>query len=495
MKTNKAIGLDKISAKLLKDASEVIAPSIQKLINMSITQCCFPDLWKSAKITAIFKSGNPQDCDNYRPISILPTLSKILERAVKSQLYNYLEENSLLYSQQSGFRSRRSTSTALLQMTDTLLNNMDKRQVTGVVYLDLKKAFDTVNRSLLLRKLGAYGVDDRCVKWFRSYLTHRTQCTTIGEVSSTKRSVPVGVPQGTVLGPLLFLIYINDITECLKNTQASLFADDTMVYCSGSTRNELQENLNGDLSRIKKWLNDHRLTINAEKSQFMVIGSSQRIKAFESMILRIDEDELEKVTSYKYLGVIINETVNWSEHIEMIQRKVLQRLGMLRRIKHLLPQSTREVVVNTLILPLLDYGDLVWGDKSNDTLMNSLQVLQNKAAKEVLNMRSYDSSTLALQSLYWRPLKFRRQFHRSQFVYKSIENNTVDFQFDNRSGSEVHLYNTRMKDQLRLPATNTNWGQLRTNYHFIKEWNTLPKTVTNANTKANFKSAFWNMHV
>ena len=231
------------------------------------------------------------------------------------------------------------------------------------------------------------------------------QCTTIGEVSSTKRSVPVGVPQGTVLGPLLFLIYINDITECLKNTQASLFADDTMVYCSGSTRNELQENLNGDLSRIKKWLNDHRLTINAEKSQFMVIGSSQRIKAFESMILRIDEDELEKVTSYKYLGVIINETVNWSEHIEMIQRKVLQRLGMLRRIKHLLPQSTREVVVNTLILPLLDYGDLVWGDKSNDTLMNSLQVLQNKAAKEVLNMRSYDSSTLALQSLYWRPLK------------------------------------------------------------------------------------------
>ncbi len=292
LKTNKAIGLDKISAKLLKDASEVIAPSIQKLINMSITQCCFPDLWKSAKITAIFKSGNPQDCDNYRPISILPTLSKILERAVKSQLYNYLEENSLLYSQQSGFRSRRSTSTALLQMTDTLLNNMDKRQVTGVVYLDLKKAFDTVNRSLLLRKLGAYGVDDRCVKWFRSYLTHRTQCTTIGEVSSTKRSVPVGVPQGTVLGPLLFLIYVNDITECLKNTQASLFADDTMVYCSGSTRNELQENLNGDLSRIKKWLNDHRLTINAEKSQFMVIGSSQRIKAFESMILRIDEDEL-----------------------------------------------------------------------------------------------------------------------------------------------------------------------------------------------------------
>ena len=177
-------------------------------------------------------------------------------------------------------------------------------------------------------------MDDRCVKWFRSYLTHRTQCTTIGEVSSTKRSVPVGMPQVTVLGPLLFLIFINDITKCLKNTQASLFADDTMVYCSGSTGNELHENLNGDLSRIKKWLNDHRLTINAEKSQFMVIGSSQRIKAFESMILRMDEDELEKVTSYKYLGVIINETVNWSEHIEMIQRKVLQTNQALVTSEH-----------------------------------------------------------------------------------------------------------------------------------------------------------------
>ena len=307
LKTNKAIGLDKISAKLLKDASEVIGVIIQKLINMSITQCCFANLWTSAKVTALCKSCDTTNCDNYRPISILPTVLRIFD------------------------------------------------------------------------------------------------------------------------------------------TKASLFADDTVVYCAGSTRFEIQEKLNDDLFRIKGWLNNHRLTISTKKSQFMTIGSSQRIKAFESMNLQIDENELEKVTSYKYLGVVISETVNRSEHIEMIQKKLLQRLGVLRRIKHLLPESTREVVVNTLILLLLDYGDLVWGDKANDTLMNSLQVLQNKAAKEILNMRNDDSSTMALQLLNWKPLKLRRQFHRCQFMSKSIENNSVDFQFDNCCGSQVHSYNTRYK--------------------------------------------------
>ena len=208
-------------------------------------------------------------------------------------------ENGLLYTIQSGFRSKRSTSTALLQMTDTLLNNMDKGKVTGVVYLDFKKAFDTVNHSLLLRKLGAYGVDKGCfplsgifraernfsfvffelvlpesshtkknsaprgifrlvenslkgcIESFRSYLTHPTQCTNIGKVSSAQQLVTVGVPQGSVLGPLLFLVYLNDMPECLKPTQATLFPDDPVMYCSGSTRCELQEKLNGDLFRIK----------------------------------------------------------------------------------------------------------------------------------------------------------------------------------------------------------------------------------------------------
>ena len=178
----------------------------------------------------------------------------------------------------------------------------------------------------------------------------------------------------------------------------------------------------------------------------------------------------------------------------MIQKKVLQRLGVLRRIKHLLPESTREVVVNTLILPLLDYGDLVWSDKANDTIMNSLQVLQNKAVKEILNMRNDDSSTMALQLLNWKPLKLRRQSIDTNLctnqlrIIQLISNSITAV-----AVRSIHIIQYIGKDHLRLPAINTHWGQLRTNYHFIKDWNILPESVTNAETKTSFKSEYWNL--
>ena len=199
---------------------------------MSFESGHFPSNWKSAKVTALFKSGEADNCNNYRPISVLSTISKIVERAAHTQFYQYLDENKLLYKRQYGFRRQRSTSSALLQFADDVLNNMEHGTVTGVVFLDLKKAFDTVNHRILLLKLGALGVDSPSVAWFKSYLNNRTQQTVIGNVASSHRNVDIGVPQGSVLGPLFFLVYINDLAECLQNSQASLFADDTAIYCS-----------------------------------------------------------------------------------------------------------------------------------------------------------------------------------------------------------------------------------------------------------------------
>ena len=227
--------------------------------------------------------------------------------------------------------------------------------MTGVVFLDLKKAFDTVNHRILLLKLGALGVDSPSAAWFKSYLNNRTQQTVIGKVASSPRNVDIsGVPQGSVLGPLFFLVHINDLAECLQISQATLFADDTAIYCSVPSSENLQTKLNEDLLRVKEWLNSHELSLNVSKTTFMVIGGRQRLSHMNTLDLVIDKDTIEQVDHLKYLGVIINEKLTWCDHIDYIQSKVAKRLGMLKRIKHLLPVKSRELVFNTLIFPILD---------------------------------------------------------------------------------------------------------------------------------------------
>ena len=228
LKTNKAIGLDKISAKTLKDSAYVSAPVLTKLFNRSLRSSTFPNIWKSGKVSALFKSGDRSDPNNYRPIIILPTVSKILEKAFHSQVYSYLEENQILTPKQFVFRPKLSTEIALAHFTDNILGNMDKGLTTGAVFLDLSKAFDTVNHSRLFDKLQSTGFSSDTVKWFQSYLTNRKQVTAIVNQTSSSKPVPVGVPQGSVLGPLLFLIYVNDLPLHVSHCEMSLYADDTV---------------------------------------------------------------------------------------------------------------------------------------------------------------------------------------------------------------------------------------------------------------------------
>ena len=244
----------------------------------------------------------------------------------------------------------------------------------------------------------------------------------VAESISNQRQVMTGALQESILGPLLFLAYINDMpADCLQHTQASLFADDTVLYCTAPSSGELEEKLNNGLSCIRLWLNRHKLTLSVSKSKFTLIGGSRCLKSFGSITLKIEEEEIEQVTSYKYLGVKINETLTWSDHVESICKRVAQRLGLLQHIKHLLPQYSRELLVNSLILPLLDYADIVWGDKKNKALMDNLQVLHNKAAKFVLNLPNREPSTKALMHLSWKPLSVRRKIHRCTFVFHAIQ--------------------------------------------------------------------------
>ena len=248
MKTNKAVGLDNISARLLQDAASVLTSPLRDTINLSFEKGRFPSTWKCAKVTALFKQGDKTDKDNYCPISILPTVSKVIERAVHSQLYGYLDSSNVLAVNQFRFRRARSTALALTQFADEVLSNMDKGLLNSVLFFDLKKAFDTVDQVILLGKLKSLGLSSNNLEWFHPYLSSRYQKTVIGQASSTSRNVSVGVPQGSILSPLLFAIYINDLPK------VTLLADDTALYCSSQAARDLHTVLNQDLDRLAQWL-------------------------------------------------------------------------------------------------------------------------------------------------------------------------------------------------------------------------------------------------
>jgi hypothetical protein len=278
---------------------------------------------------------------------------------------------NLITSEQFGFRPNLSTNVALTRVTEEILLNIDNKLATGAVFIDLRKAFDTVDYTLLIAKLKNTGFSAPVINWFTSYLSSRTVVTSINNFTSTPKPVTVGVPQGSILGPLLFLIFINDLPQCLKHCKSILYADDTLLYYSARTENELQDKINEDLDSLSQWLNNNLLTLNYEKTKFMIFANK---KQSTNVDITIQNKKVSQETSFKYLGVTLSSDLTWHNHIDNMIAKINQRLGVLRRVKEFLDLETRCVLYTSLVLPLFDYGDTIWGDKNNSVLMNSLQV-------------------------------------------------------------------------------------------------------------------------
>ena len=300
----KATGSDRISARLLRCAAAQIARSITCILNKSLRNGQVPLEWKHARVIPLHKEGPTDDTNNYRPISVLPILSKLLERGVHDQLYRHLDKTKSLNKWQSGFRPGYSTATALTYVTDLLFKEIDSKNLTGVLFLDLKKAFDTVDHGTLLSKLETYGITENEQSWFKSYLSDRSQSVSIGNTSSDSMGISHGVPQGSILGPLLFTLYINDLPGVTSKCKVILYADDTALIYSHKSKDAIQDVLSTELCKVKNWLDLNKLTLNAKKTKSMLFGSQQLLAKSGTLDIKICGENVEQVKVFKYLGNI-----------------------------------------------------------------------------------------------------------------------------------------------------------------------------------------------
>ena len=489
---DKAIGEDHISCKLLKMTKNIIAESLCDIINKSLSTGVVPRKWKKARVVPIFKSGDISSMNNYRPISILPIVSKIIERAVHQQLSEFLDANDLLHPNQSGFRPKHSTATALAKLVNQWSLNIDNNKISGVAFIDLRKAFDTVDHELLLHKLACIGCSKKTITWFKSYLGDRQQVTQFKGAKSHPSTIKLGVPQGSILGPLLFSIYVNSLPECVPEGIIDMYADDTTLTVSANDATVLEEKLTVALKRVMAWIRDNRLVLNAEKTCVMIIGSHANLRKIESFTISLNGNLIKRVQFTKCLGVMIDEELKWFKQVDNVCKLTQKSIGMLKRAKCFLPVQSLRLLYNSLVLPRFDYCSIIWSNRFH-AHTNKLRKIQKRAARIILN-KTYDTPSADLfTSLKWMTLDKRFELSRVMMIYKCVHNLAPSYlQVDLINPNEVHEHDTRQSASgcLRVPRFHTECYKCSPVVSSIFEWNKLDNAMKTASSVNSFKRMF-----
>ena len=485
IKIDVATGDDNIGSKLIKEGKTTITPLLTKIINKCYQLNTFPECMKKAIIIPIHKKENPDEISNYRPISILPTLSKIFERSAVDQLVEYLENNSLISPNQHAYRKKHSTVTCLTEVINHVYNLLENKKHTAIASLDLSKAFDSINHKLILKKLANLGLKTEAVLYIKSYLANRRQMTKFQNFTSNEEIVQSGIPQGSILGPLLFLCFTNDLAnEFEGECKMVAYADDTQLIIDANNLNQLKKKIEQVITTAQKWYRENSMKNNIAKTEILMVNPR---KENEKMKINIQHEgkkiTIETVPHIKVLGIFIDSKLNWSKQVNAVRNKAMDSVRNLHRVNHLLDEKHRVALYKALISPLFSYGDIIWGGCTKKD-SEKLQRVQNFAAKSITGNRKYDSASASLRKLKFLNLEQRRQVHQTVFVHKALtDKNTPSI--NQLYTSYLSNANTRRAEHRRLtiPTHKTSRFEKSPLYQSITSWNQTPITLPIGNIK------------
>ena len=483
----KAIGPDLILTKILKDHADLIAPIMKTIFQQSLDTGIIPKDWLRANITGIYKKGNKTHTANYRPVSLTSVSCKMLEHIIFSNVMKHLSLHKILKNFQHGFREKHSCESQLLTTLEDLCHNLDEKQQTDIMILDFAKAFDTVAHQRLLKKMRYYGIRQRTCHWIEHWLTTRHQTVVVDGKNSREVHVKSGVPQGTVLGPLLFLIFINDIGDDITS-KIRLFADDCLLYNVVETSENVR-NLQEDLDRLVKWAETWQMKFNPSKCYVLRVTRKKKPIMYPYTMMGVT---LEAATHQTYLGVEITNDLSWNTHIKKICRKANNALNFIRRNLYDCPTNIKETAYNALVRPHLEYSSNVW-DPYLQNDITSIEKIQRKAARFVTTKyRPADSPTQMMKDLHWHTLQERRFVSRQVMLYKIINKQTAVHLPDRLKQPTRTLRNQHSYSYINIRTQSNNYK-----YSFfprtIWEWNMLPSSIVNAESINIFKNALWQM--
>ena len=369
-------GHDGISNKLLKLVKNELKKPLTLIINQIITTGTFPEAFKISKITPLYKKGDHSLLTNYRPISLLPTISKVFERIIYDQMYEYLNENNLLAKEQFGFRKNHSIEYAAISLVDHISKQMEHGKTPGALYIDLSKAFDTLSFDIILCKLNYYGITGKELQLLTNYLQNRKQYVIFNNHESELTEITTGVPQGSILGPLLFSIIINDLKKSNKKLRFLMYADDTTIYFNleDFDSNNFEMEINAELQKVSLWLKKNKLSLNLDKTKLMIFHRQQ--KRVKELNIIINDTHIERVQSFNFLGITLSENMSWTNHVLSIEKKISKVVGILYRLRNTFLSDVLKTLYKSLVLSYINYGLLLWGIE-----VKKLESIQKRAIR------------------------------------------------------------------------------------------------------------------